>query len=931
MRAPDILSGVDFRLLGPVQIQSSTGELTQLLRRKERLALAVLLLEPGRVIPTDRLIDLLWADAPPATARTTLQTLMSRIRTALRTAAAAGESVPELAAKGPGYVLNVAPESVDLHRFRALLDEARTTADPETRSARLTAALELWRGPALADAATGDIRDLLCGGLEEARFAAICDRIDADLDAGRHTELVAELSQLTAEYPLREQLHVQLMTALQGSGRRAEALAAYQHTRRVLRTELGLAPGQRLRELEASILAGGTDPAPAPAEPAVPPVPAQLPSDLTGFVGRAGDLGGLDALLGTRPTAVITGTAGVGKTTLAVHWAHRVREQFPDGQLYVDLRGFDPTGTALDPADALRDILDALQVPADRIPAALDARTGLFRTVLSARRILLILDNAADARQVRPLLPGSAGSMAVVTSRSPLTALVATEGAHLLPLDLLSTAEAAALLTRRLEYRAADDTINEIIASCARLPLALAIAASRATTTPGLTAEALAGELRDAAGRLDAFTLADASNEVRAVFSCSYRGLEPDTARLFRLLALHPGPDFTAPSVAALAGADAAHARAMLAGLTRTHLVSERKPGRYAFHDLLRAYARELVGRVPEADRNEALHRLLDHYLQTANRAANVVTTERDPVALTPPLPGTVVADFSDHDQAMDWFAAEHPVLLAAITHAGRTGFADYAWQLSWAVSPYLARRGRWAEHAATLRAILPITGRSGLAQVHRLLGIAEINLADRDEARNHFGRALELARESGDRFLEADAHYLHGWLSTLEDRNAEAVVHVQHSLNLYWAIGHRPGQAKLLNAVGWMRILLGRHEEAIGPCREALALLEELGNRARLAHTWDTVGCAHHHLGRYDEAVDCFRRSLEYCRQNGNRRDEADALTHLGDTRQAAGDTGSARAAWQQALAILDDIGHPEAQAVRDRLQTAALPEVTG
>lgn len=885
-----MLSNVDFRLLGPVEIRGPDGEHIPLRRRMERLTLALLLLEPGRAVSADRLIDLLWGDAPPARARGAVQSIVSRIRSALRQTGA-----DALLSHGQGYALAVPPETVDVHRFRALTDQARATADPERRAALLTEALGLWRGPALADAADGPVRDELCGGLEEARLTAHCDRIDADLAVGRHAGLVSELSELVAEHPLRERLHGQLMVALFRSGRRADALDAYQKARQLIVEELGQEPGQQLRDLEAAILADDAEPTGSFARP------AQLPADLAGFVGRAHQLRRLDD--STATVRVIAGTAGVGKTTLAVHWAHRARDRFPDGQLYVDLRGFDPSGAPMPPIEVIRGLLGALGVPAGQVPDDLPALTGLYRSVLADRRMLILLDNAFDSAQVRPLLAGSPGCLTLVTSRNTLSGLVATDGALPIELGLLSVREARELLARRLG-EAGDDAFDQVIARCARLPLALAVVAARVATTPGLTLPAVAAELSD----LDAFEGDDTATRVRAVFASSYRALGPSAAQLFRLSGLHRGPSMTVEAAASLAGMPSADVRLLLADLTRAHLVTEPSTGRYALHDLLRAYAREL------SEDPAAVRRMLDHYLHTAYRAAMLLEPRREPIALDRPAPGVLVQEIADPDEAMAWFAAERQVLLAAIPYAAEHCLHAHAWQLAWSLTTYFNRQGHWDSLVTALHGLRD----SGEAHVHRLLGLAYAHLGRDDEAEDHLRRALDLA---DDHLNRANVHHNVAWLLNRAGRVEEALGHSREALDLYRKDGHLFGEARMLNAVGFFASALGDDRQAIDHCEAALALLEELDDRPGQANTWDTIGIAHHRLGDHDRAAECYDRALELFRSHGDRFHEADTLTNLGDTWEAAGRTEEARRTWRQALLILEDLGHTDAEKLRARL----------
>jgi hypothetical protein len=480
------------------------------------------------------------------------------------------------------------------------------------------------------------------------------------------------------------------------------------------------------------------------------------------FAGRVEQLRILDSLLGTRPAALViaavTGTAGIGKTTLAVHWAHRVSHRFPDGQLYVDLGGFRPAGTVVSPAEAVRGFLDAFAVPPDRIPASPTAQIALYRSLLADRRVLVVLDNARDAEQVRPLLPGAPGCLVVVTSRTQLASLVAAEAAHPVTLDLLSTAEASELLTRRLgaaRVAAEPDAVREIIVRCARLPLALSIVAARATTHPGFPLATIAADLTSGGGGLDGFGYPDTATDVRPVFSWSYLALGTPAAGLFRLLGLHPGPDITAPAAAGLAGIALPRVRALLAELSHAHLVTEHVPGRFTMHDPLRAYAAELSAECDrEPDRRHALRRALDHYLHTAHAAARALDPAAPPVPLAPPDPDAAPERFADGTRALAWFGAEHAVLLAAINLAAGTGFDAHAWRLAWTLLPFLRRHGYWRDQAASHRIALQAARRSddplGMAHAHRGLGLAHRHLG-LDDAAAHLAEAAGLFIGLGD------------------------------------------------------------------------------------------------------------------------------------------------------------------------------------
>ncbi len=671
--------------------------------------------------------------------------------------------------------------------------------------------------------------------------------------------------------------------------------------------------------------------------------PAQLPMDVYGFAGRDDQHARLDAVLDAADeqlTAVVvsalSGTAGVGKTALAIHWAHRVRDRFPDGQLYVNLRGFDPGGSVMPPAEAVRGFLDALGVSPERIPAGLDARSTLYRSLLVGRRMLVVLDNARDAMQVRPLLPGSPGCLVVITSRDQLTSLIAAVGAQPLILDLLAPAEARRLLAGRLgtdRVAAEPAAVSRIIDYCARLPLALTLVAARAASHPGFSLTALADELRTSHGSLDRFTDPDPSADVRAVFSWSYRTLSAAAARLFRLLSGHPGPHIAIPAAASLAGVSPDEARKALEELARAHLVTEPAPGRYAFHDLLRAYAAELA-RTDDHERGAAGRRVLDHYLRTAHAAGLRLHPHRDRIQLVPAEPGVTAQEVPDHQHALRWFTAEHPALLAAVREAADSGLDAQAWQLAWAVATFLDRRGHWHDLAAiqttALAAARRLADRPGEVQANRLLGLAYARLGQYADARIHIQTALDLSAALGDDAGQGHSHMNLAQVFARQDRHAEALSHAQQAHAHFKAAGHRYGQANALNAIGWYHAQLDDYRATLASCARALPLQREIGDRHGQAATWDSIGYAHHHLGNSDQAVACYQRAMVLYREVGDRFHEADTLIHLGDTHHAAGNLDDAHTAWRRALAILDDLGHPTAAAVRARLQpdgSAYLP----
>jgi tetratricopeptide (TPR) repeat protein/transcriptional regulator with XRE-family HTH domain len=679
---------------------------------------------------------------------------------------------------------------------------------------------------------------------------------------------------------------------------------------------------------------------PAMAPP--PSVPHQLPASVRYFTGRAAELRDLAGLLEpvraageTAVISAITGTAGVGKTALAMHWARQVAGRFPDGQLHVDLRGFGPAGAPLTSAEAVRLFLDGLGVPSQRIPADLDGQAGLYRSLLAGRRVLIVLDNARDAAQVRPLLPGSPGCLVLITSRDQLTGLAAADDAHLLTLDVLTEEEAREMLESRLgqgRVAAEPAAVAELTGLCARLPLALAIAAARAAACPGLPLAALAGELRDARTRLDALGTGDAATDARTVFSWSCRQLSSPAARMFRLLGVHPGPDITVPAAASLTGVSLPQARRALAELARAHLITEHSPGRYACHDLLRTYAAEQVVSCDSATvRRAAARRVLDHYLHTACAASLLLQPARDRIALDPPQPRAQPEELAGPEQALAWFRAERQVLLAAISRAAGGGFGARAWQLPWAVAGFFGGQGYWAELVTTQQSALAAArradDRAGQAQAHRYLGKALGCGGAYAEAGTHLSAALELGRQAGSLALQARVHLDLGWLVELQGRGPAGLGHAEQALCLYRAAGSRLGEAEALNQVGWEHARLGGYQQALEFCEKALALHRELADRPGEAVTLDSLGYAHHHLGHHGEAITCYLQAIDVHGEAGHLDNMAEMLTHLGDSYQAAGDPDAARGTWQRALVILDDLNDHGAAQVRTRLSRPVRP----
>ena len=907
---------VEFGVLGDV-MSIVDGSVVDIGHARQRAVLAVLVAEVNRPVPAETLLDRVWPAQLPRHARTALAGYLSRLRRLL-------PGVP--IQRGPGgYALLADPDTVDLHRFQRLVAEARAATDDE--AARLfAAALGLWRGEAFA---TLDLPwfNSLRTALETDRFAAELDRNDLALRRGEHAMLLGDLTRSSARYPLDERLAAQQMVALQRSGRSDQALRLYARLRGALAEEMGTDPGPALRRLYKSLVAG--EPV-AGAVQAKPVVPRQLPAALRTFTGRAEVLARLDATLEPdRATAVVissvTGTAGVGKTALAVHWSHLVADRFPDGQLYVNLRGYDPDGAAMSAAEALRDLLVALAVEPGRIPSGVDAQAALYRSLLADRRILVVLDNAREVGQVRPLLPGSPRCMVVVTSRNQLPGLVAVNDAQPVELDLLTDEEAWDLLDRRIgggRVAAEPAAVRHLVTRCAGLPLALAIMAGRAVLSPATALAELVEELDNARTMLDGFASEDLAIDVRAVFACSYRALDGNAAALFRLLGAHWGPDITCAATASLAGVPVDAAAATLAVLAEAGLIQEHVPGRYLMHDLLRAYARELAQGDPGS--GPATARVLDHYVRSAHRADLLTYPSREPIDPPPAAAGVTAERFADRPEALAWFTAERAVLLRSFSVA-EGQLADAAtWHLAWGLSNTLNLTGNWRDQEFVQRYAVAAARRLGdpLREAHALRALGRVqDVLRRDaDADANLRLALELFEEVGDRAGAAQTHVNLARFCQRNGATAEMLAHDQASLRLYEEAGSLAGQARALNNVGWGLTRQGRLAEALVACRSSLELCRRLGNAHGAANAWQNIADVHHALGENELLPGCYARAVQLYREAHDRPQEAHSLTWLGDAHWAVGEQRRAVAAWRRAIVLLDELAIP-ADEVRARL----------
>ncbi|XVS65609.1 BTAD domain-containing putative transcriptional regulator [Actinosynnema sp. CA-299493] len=873
-----------FGLLGGVRAQVGGHDL-DIGHTRWRSVLAALLLETGRPVTAARLVDRVWGDQPPLRAKETLYGYVSKLRSA----------GIDIRRRPGGYVLET--DRVDLVEFRALAERARAETDAGRAVELYDRALRLWRGDAVDGLDSpwfAQVRD----SLRAERAAVELDRNDVALSLGHHAALLPALRDATEADPLDERLAGQLMLALHRSGRSSEALQHYDALRRVLADELGTDPGPPLQDLYLGLL--GHAPADRPAPTTTRAVPRQLPAPQRWFTGREKEIADLAEPSATVVITAIGGAGGIGKTALALHWAHQHVDDFPDGQLYVNLRGFDPVGDPVTPQNALRGFLEALGV--DDPPADLDAKAALYRSLVADKRVLVVLDNARDTTQVTPLLPGGARCTVLITSRLQLLGLLTAHGARSVALDVLDEHESRAFLVSRLgaeRVEAEPDVTRELLALCGGLPLALSIIAARAVTQPDLPLAALTEELKDQ--RLDA--LDDLSADLRTVFACSLRVLSPEAAELFGLIGLTSAPDLSLRAITALTGR--ARTRRLLRELEAAHLVQQHRLGRYRMHDLVRLYAAEVAP--PHADAN--LRAFIGYFAATAHHGDRLIEPHRPPITAPP----GDAAPLSDVTAAMDWFDAEHESLLAAQRLAVDHRRHDVAWHLAWALTNYHLRRGHAADDVVwrlALDAADALGDRFKQVTAHKFLGMALTDFGRHDEGDHHLRQALELVEDD---YGKASAHRAMAWAMERRGDVAGALEHARAQLERFRALGIPVRIAEALNDVGYRMARLGDHAGAEAHCREALALNEELGHVEGEAATSDSLGYIAHHHGRDADAVEHYRHALRLYRQLDNSYEEASVLRHFGDVLAAVGRHDEARDARQRALTLFRAQGRVE------------------
>jgi DNA-binding SARP family transcriptional activator/Tfp pilus assembly protein PilF len=905
----DGASRVEYRLLGPVEVRIG-GRCVDAGQPRQRAVLAVLLVDAGRVVPVDTLIDRVWGQVAPEQARSTLRVYLSRIRRLLEQAAECGAGMAELSHVSGGYRLEVDTGQIDLHLFRRL---ARRGDGADNPVEALRAALALWQGQPLAGIEgewAGRMRDMWC----RERLDASVAWARAELAQANPRPVLAGLAELASDNPLVEPLAEVRMLALHAAGRTSEALDLYARTRAHLAEELGTEPGPDLQTLHRSLLRGEVDTAPPAARPAWQ-VPRQLPAPPQLFTGRMLELAELDKVQDAS-TVVITaidGMAGVGKTALAVQAAHQMVDRYPDGQLFIDLHGYTEGVAPVEPGTALEWMLRSLGVAGEGIPADVDQRAGLYRSRLADLRMVIVLDNAATEAQVKPLLPGAPGCVVLVTSRRRLAGLDHT---HALSVDTLPLPDAVALLYQTIgESRLAGQPprlVAELVELCGRLPLAIRIAAARLRSHPAWELPDLVRRLCDQQHRLA--ELQAGQRSVTAALDLSYHDLTADQQRTYRRLGVHPGADIDTYAAAALLDADPPVAGRMLEQLLEAHLLQEPAPGRYRFHDLTRAHAAHTANR-DETHHDGSLVRLLDYYRHTAAIAMDTAYPyERENRPQVPPA-RTRGPDLSEPTAALEWLDSELPNLLAAANFAAEHDRPAHLMHLSTILYRHLRLRGRYHDVMTLHQQTLTTARAAGhqTAELDALNGLGHVHYLQgrHDQATDHLEQAMQLARTIGDRHGELRTLLSLGHTLRALGRREQASDHYEQSLRLARAIGHRAGELEALLGLAPVNRMRGRYGQAADHYRQALQLARAIGHRAGELDALNGLGLDHRAHGRLEQAIDHAEQALQLARATGHRNAEQAALTSLGHIHRMQ--TRHERAAdyYQQALQLARATGH--------------------
>lgn len=871
--------------------------------------LVALALSAGRTVSIDRIGSVAWDEDPPADPRRTIQTYVTRLRAVLGTTAITTEP--------SGYRLATAPGNVDGLRFAALLDRAQGTDDLTAERAAIDEALALWRGEPFEGVGSDRLDREEATALTERRLTAVERRADIDLALGADTEALAAVEIELVRHPLRESLWLRHFVALHRLGRPAQALQDYERLRKHLANELGTSPSAELQAVHVDLLNGR---APSESRYAVrsPPAPSQLPAVPAPFVGREAELSRLNSVASDGGVLLITGPGGVGKTSLALRWAHDTAESFPDGRLFIDLRGFEPLGSPLGVDAAVRFLLEVLGPSGRPLPSTVEARVALYRTLTADRRLLLLLDNARDAEQVRSLVPTGPDSLTLVTSRNQLTGLAVSHGAEAVPVGLLSDDESRALLRARLgTRRIGDQAVRTMAARCAGLPLALAVIAARSAADPTETADAL-----------DALDSGEDATSVRGVFAASHRAVGAAAGRLFALLGNHPDPSVSIEVAASLAGSTVSETRRALTELVSAHLLTPTEDGRYGAHDLLRAYAGELAAE--HGDSPAAIVRMLDHYTHTALAASKRIEPTRILPSLDGPDSGVTLTDVDDHERAADWFVREHPTLLAVVGLAAGRHDA-YVQPIARALVHYFDHRGHREDWIAVQQAAVAATERlgdvPGQANALRVLGRAYGAAGELERASRSLRTALALYERIGDAVGMATTHNNLGFVHYRLGDSAEAVKQNLAALSLYRRAGRGDGEADVHNNLAWLHANDDDYVQARTHVEHALEIFTAAGDRHSVANALDTLARIELQSGNRTRARDVYHQSLDLYRSLGDApRPTALTLMRLAELERAAGNTDEAGDAYLEALGIAEQISDVElGMRVREGLRESA------
>lgn len=941
---------LEFRLLGPVECLVDE-RVVQLGPPQQRAVLAALLVDAGTPVPGDTLIGRVWGEMAPRAASTSLHSHIARIRRLLQGVGSGRTPPVAVQRRSGGYVLDVDVDHIDLHRFQRLVRQAGDVAGGppghQHTAELLRQALGLWRGEALTGVA-GSWAEQVRVGLDGQRNDALLNWAAQQFDLDHPEVVVAPLAEAVARNPFAEPLIAAQMRALFLAGRAAEALQCFARARTRLAEELGTEPGTDLRSVHEAVLRGerhllvrsGGGPS-GQVRPAVP-VPAQLPTDVPAFTGRGGEMSTLERLRTdadprlARRVVAVCGTAGVGKTALVVHWAHRVRREFPDGQLYADLRGFDlePPVAA---ADVLESFLRALGVPGNAMPADPSERSALYRSLLANRRMLIVLDNAPDAGHVRPLLPGGEACFTVVTSRDSLAALVARHGAHRIDVDLLPAAESVELLRILVGDRVATDqaAADALAARCARLPLALRIIAEYLIGHPGTSPASLAHTLTDEQRRLDVL---DAGGEprtaVRGVLAWSYRTLPPPVARAMRLLSVPTGAQVDRYAARALFDTDDRECEQLLDALVRAYVLQVVGPDQFQLHDLLRAYAREQLDRDGAGDRHDAVRRWLDHCLAACAAAMDVLVPSERHRRPAPPRPATPLPPMGTVAQAQAWLDAHRAALVTAAAQQAEGERREWPVALAATMFRYLEAGAHYGDAEQVLgcahRAAVAAGDRAGEAAMLRRMAVVKARRGRFAEAGREAGQALAIFEDLADRPSIAEAlNNLGAYAWQLAD-HAQAWSHLRHACEVFAEIGEQAGLAVAYGNLAGLCESWGRYDAAIDYARRAMDTFTRNGDEAGAGRTLAILGSVHERLERFPEALDYYQRSLAALHRAGARNLQGRAMGRVARVHARCGRPEQARNIARQALLAVREVddrqGQTEIVEVLAQVQEAVL-----